>query len=64
MQVVPELESQPVQLEKPEPAAAVAASETAVPAGSWTLQVVPQSIPFPETTPVPAPVFVTLKPKL
>jgi hypothetical protein len=61
VQVVPELESQPVQLPSVDPAAAVAVSETAVPAGSWTEQDDPQSMPFPEIVPEPDPVFATVK---
>jgi hypothetical protein len=60
-QVVPELESQPVQLPSVEPPAGVAVSETAVPSGSWTEQDDPQSMPFPETVPEPDPVAVTLR---
>jgi len=61
VQLFPEVESQPVQLPRVEPAAGVAVSETAVPAGSWTLQEDPQSMPFPEIVPEPDPVFATVK---
>jgi hypothetical protein len=60
MQVVPEVESQPDQLEKTEPLAAVAVSEIAVPEGRNSLQVLPQSMPDPETVPDPAPDLLTV----
>ena len=60
VQVVPEVESQPDQLEKTEPLAAVAVRDTAVPETRETLHVAPQLIPFPATVPEPAPALLTL----
>jgi len=53
VQVVPEVESQPDQLVKAEPEAAVAVRLTAVPEESVTEQVAPQSIAYPATEPEP-----------
>jgi len=61
VQVVPELESQPVQLANADPAAGAAVRETAVPAVRLTLQDEPQSIPFPLTVPDPVPDLETLR---
>jgi len=61
VQFGPELESQPDHPAKVDPAAAVAVSETAVPDGSISLQVLPQLIPLPVTVPVPEPVLLTVR---
>ena len=57
MQLAPLVESQPVQPANAEPEDAVAASVTEVPAGCCAVQIAPQVMPPPLTTPAPRPPF-------
>jgi len=59
--VFPEAESQPDQLAKVEPVAAVAVRVTAVPAAKLSLQTEPQFTPLPVTVPEPEPAVETLR---
>ena len=58
--VVPVPEQSPDQPVKSDPAFGVTVSITAVPLARATLQVAPQTIPFPDTVPEPVPVLETV----
>jgi hypothetical protein len=60
VQLEPEVESQPDQLAKVEPGAAVAVRVREVPLGTVTEQLEPQSMPPPLTDPEPEPDFATV----
>jgi len=60
MHEAPELESQPLQLEKTEPAVGVAVRVTLVPFENEAEQVPPQLMPLPLTVPAPFPAFWTV----